>query len=57
MQSQIEQQKQEQDPLFDDEEEDPTGLLKIISNSTNTEKANLKIKWKNYIYEEAEPNS
>ena len=57
MHSQIEEQKQEQDPLFDDDEEDPTGLLKIISNSTNTEKANLKIKWKNYIHEEAEPNS
>ena len=57
MQSQIEEQKQEQDPLFDDDEEDPTGLLKIISNSTKTEKTNLKIKWKNYIHEEAEPNS
>ena len=51
------EEMKEQDDLFNDDEEDPTGLLKIISHKTNDECQNLNIKWKNYIHESANKSS
>ena len=49
LQPEDEESKEHFDKLLaDDEDDDPTGLLKIISNNSNRDNK-LEVKWTNYV--------